>query len=234
MKAGAADAQLWGTDSMPSEAARPTPVDTATFPIPAALNMPVPEPTPPLSADPKSCIWLPNAWAAGLREFMNEFAELNIETPIVPIDADDPAPDATDDPAPEARLVAEFIPEVKATDAELRLDTDDSSKVDDEEDVVVVAVDATTPDSALGAAVAELSGVVVTTELSGADNGVDSIEVNGADAAEASGATVWAPVPAEVLAAWPTAAACPADAVELVTGAGGDHGLSTDAACAEP
>ena len=203
---------------MPSEAARPTPVDTAAFPISAVLNVPIPGPDPPLSADPKSCIWLPNMFAAGLREFMNEFAELSIETPSVPIDADEPAPDA--------KLVTEFVPEVRPVDAEPRLNADDSGKVDDDEDVVE-AVDATTPDSALGAAAPELSGVVVTAELSGVENN-DSW----ADIAEASGATVWAPVPAEVLAACPTAAACPA--AELVIGAGADHGLSTDAACAKP
>lgn len=220
MKAGAADVQLCGTDSTPSEAARPTPVDTAAFPISAVLNMPIPGPAPPLSADPKSCIWLPNMFAAGLREFMNEFAELSIEAPSVPIDADDPAPDA--------KLVAEFVPEVRPVDAEPRPNADDSGKVDDDEDVVK-AVDAKTPDSALGAAAPELSGVVVTAELSGVEN-----KVSWADTAEASGATVWAQVPAEVLAAWPTAAACPAAAVELVVGGGTDHGLSTDAACAKP
>ncbi len=140
---------------------------------------------------------MPIALAAGLREFINEFAELSIETPNVPNDADDPAPDATEDPAPDARLVAEFVLGVRAVEAELRLDTEHSGEVDDEEDVVVEAVDARAPDSALGAPVAELSGVVVTAELSGDD----STEVSGADAPEASGATVWAPVPAEVLAA---------------------------------
>ncbi len=212
-KFGAADVQLCGTDSVPSEAARPTPV-TAAFPIPEVLNRLVPGPTPPLSAGPKSCTWLPNTFAAGLREFMNAFAELSIETPNVPAGADDPAADATADPVPDARLAAEFVPLVRAIDVELRLDTDDTGTVDDEDDVAVEAVDATTPDRASGAAVAELSGVVVTAEL--------------------SGAIVSAPVPADVAAAWPTAAVCPAAAVELVVGAGADHGLSTDAACAEP
>jgi hypothetical protein len=40
LKAGAADAQLCGTDSMPSEAARPT---LATLPISGAAKTPVPE-----------------------------------------------------------------------------------------------------------------------------------------------------------------------------------------------
>ena len=52
LNAGADEAQLCGTDSMPSEAARPTPALTAALPMPGEANMPVPEPTQPPSADP--------------------------------------------------------------------------------------------------------------------------------------------------------------------------------------
>ena len=55
LNAGAAEAQLCGTESMPTEAARPTPAVTAALPMPGAPTTPVPEPKPPPSADP-------NAW----------------------------------------------------------------------------------------------------------------------------------------------------------------------------
>ena len=158
---------------------------------------------------------MPKVLAAGPTEFtieFSEFIELSIETPAVPIDADDPAPDA--------KLVAEPVPDVRAVDDEVRLDTVDSGKVDDDVDVVVDAVVAATPDSALGAAAAELSGVLVSAELSG----VDAIVV--------SGATVCELVPAGVAAAWTTARACPKMPPKLVVGAGTVNGLSTDAACA--
>jgi hypothetical protein len=90
--------------------------------------------------------------------------------PVVPIDADEPAPDARP------------VPEVMAADDEVRVDTDDSVMVDEDTEVV----DAATLDNTLGAATAELSGV---------------------DAAEVSGATTWALVPADVPTACPTAAA---------------------------
>ena len=55
LKAGAADAQLCGTESMPSEAARPAFAVMATLPISGVAKTPVPEPKPLPSADP-------NAW----------------------------------------------------------------------------------------------------------------------------------------------------------------------------
>jgi len=185
LNAGAAEAQPCGTDNMPSEAARPTPAVTA-FPIPTEPNTLVPEPTPLPSVDPKAWSWLLKVLAAGLTEFMSPLVELSIVVAEVPIDAPDPAPDATP------------VPDVRAVDDELRLDTDDSGKVDDEDDVVE-AVDIAAADSALGAA-AELSGA-------------DTAEVSGVDTAEASGATVRALVPADVAEACPTAAACPANPV---------------------
>jgi hypothetical protein len=202
LKAGAAEVQPWGTDNMPSEAARPAPAVTA-FPIPTEPNMLVPEPTPPPSVDPKAWSWLLKVLAAGLTEFMSPLVELSIVMAEVPIDAPDPAPDATP------------VPDVRAAD-------DDSGKVDDEDDVVV-AVTAATCASALGAAAAEPSGAdtaevsgVDTAEVSGVDTAEasgDTAEVSGVDTAEASGATVCALVPADVAEACPTAAACPANPV---------------------
>ena len=194
LKAGAAEVQPWGTDNMPSEAARPAPAVTA-FPIPTEPNMLVPEPTPPPSVDPKAWSWLLKVLAAGLTEFMSPLVELSIVMAEVPIDAPDPAPDATP------------VPDVRAAD-------DDSGKVDDEDDVVV-AVTAATCASALGAAAAEPSGAD-TAEVSGVDTAEasgDTAEVSGVDTAEASGATVCALVPADVAEACPTAAACPANPV---------------------
>jgi hypothetical protein len=246
LNAGAAEAQPCGTDNMPSEAARPTPAVTA-FPIPTEPNMLVPEPTPPPSVDPKAWSWLLKVLAAGLTEFMSPLVELSIVMAEVPIDAPDPAPDATP------------VPDVRAVDEELRLDTDDSGKVDDEDDVVV-AVDIAAADNALGAAAelsgadtAEVSGVdtaeasgvdtaeasgVDTAELSGVDtaeaSGVDTAELSGVDTAEASGATVCALVPADVAEACPTAAACPANPAGLVVCGAGVNGVNVDAVCEAP
>lgn len=53
LKAGADEVQPWGTDSAPSEAARPTPAVTAP-PMPGVLRAPAPDPTPLLSTEPKT------------------------------------------------------------------------------------------------------------------------------------------------------------------------------------
>ena len=53
LNAGAAEAQPCGTDSTPSEAARPIPALTATLLILAEPNAPVPGPIPLPSAEPK-------------------------------------------------------------------------------------------------------------------------------------------------------------------------------------
>ena len=52
LNAGAAEAQLCGTESMPSEAARPTFAVMATLPISGAAKTPVPELKPLPSAYP--------------------------------------------------------------------------------------------------------------------------------------------------------------------------------------
>jgi hypothetical protein len=52
LQAGAADAQLCGTESMPSEAARPTFALTVTLPISGGTKTPVPELKPLPSAYP--------------------------------------------------------------------------------------------------------------------------------------------------------------------------------------
>jgi hypothetical protein len=52
LNAGAAVAQPCGTDSVPSEAARPALAVTAALPMPGAPRTPVPEPKPLPSAEP--------------------------------------------------------------------------------------------------------------------------------------------------------------------------------------
>lgn len=110
LNAGAAEAQLCGTDSMPSEAARPTPADTAAFPIPGVPSMPVPLP----SADPNDWSWLPAMLAAAPTDCMSELAGM----PEVDIDPDEPVADAR------------LMPDVSAVDDEVRVD---SGNVDEDD-----------------------------------------------------------------------------------------------------
>ena len=155
LNAGAADAQLWGTDSTPSEAARPTPAVTALF-MPTELNAPVPVPSPLPSRDPQ--VELVSAPAIGVTECMSVFAELN---------TDRPADDIVADPVADAMPV----PDVTAAVVEVTPDTPDT--VDTGEDVAVV-VDATV-DTASGTTAVVLSGVTAVAEL----NGVETAVVNG-------------------------------------------------------
>lgn len=104
LNAGAAEVQLCGTDSMPTEAARPTPAVTV-LPIPGEPNMPVPEPAPLPSV-------YPNVWS--------ELAEPIIDMPEVDIDADEPVPDAR------------LVPDMSAVDDDIRVVNDDVRVVNDE------------------------------------------------------------------------------------------------------
>jgi hypothetical protein len=104
LNAGADEAQLCGTDSMPTVAARPTPAATWALPIPGAPNMPVPEPTPLPTADPN---------------LMSELAEPIIDMPEVDIDPDEPVPDAR------------LVPDMSAVDDDIRVVNDESGDVDD-------------------------------------------------------------------------------------------------------
>jgi hypothetical protein len=54
LNAGAAEVQLWGTDSVPSEAARPAVAVTAVPPGPDELTALAPEPTPGLRVGPST------------------------------------------------------------------------------------------------------------------------------------------------------------------------------------
>jgi hypothetical protein len=111
---------------------------------------------------------------------------------------------------PEARLV----PDVSAVDDEVRA-VKDSGEVDD---VDVIAVDASAS-VALGSA-ADVSG--------------DNAELSGVVTAEVSGVTVCTPVPAEVPAAWVTAAASPVNPAGSVVGNGVVNGATVAAAEAAP
>src|ERR1700729_1747803 len=73
LNSGAVGAQLCGTESMPSEAARPTPAVTWTVLIPpGAANTPVPEPKPSPTANPNVWKCPPNPLAAGPTDCMSE------------------------------------------------------------------------------------------------------------------------------------------------------------------
>ena len=148
LNAGAAEVQPWGTDNMPSEAARPALAVTAASPIPDELKAPVPEPTLLLSVDPNA----PNPLPKTLVEFMSEPAEPSVERPDVNMDADEPAPDTR------------LVPAVTAVDDEVRVVKDDSGDVEDEEDVAAdaspcIALGIAAPDS--GADNIEVSGETV-------------------------------------------------------------------------
>jgi hypothetical protein len=123
LNAGAAEAQLCGTDSMPSEGARPTPAVTAALPMAGAPKTPVPEPKPLPSADPNTRNWLPRTLAAGPTDRMSAPAEPSIDRPDVDIDADEPVPDAR------------LVPDVSAVDDDIRVVNDDSGDVDDVDDI---------------------------------------------------------------------------------------------------
>ncbi len=188
LNAGAAEAQLCGTDSTPSEAARPTPAVTALF-MPAELNAPVPEPNPLPSSDPQ--VELVKAPAIGVTECMSVFAELRTDRPAEDIVADPVADAIVADSVADAMPV----PDVTAAVVEVTPDTVDTGE--DVTEVVAVVVDATL-DTASGTAAVVLSGVTAVAEL----NGVDTAVVNGD--------TVCAAVPAGVATACAVAAACPA------------------------
>ena len=203
LKAGAAEAQLCGTESVPSEAARPTPAVTWALPTPGAPKTPVPEPKPLPSVDPNIRIWLARTADLGPRDPTSEPAEPIAERPKVDIDAAEPVP--------EARL----IPEVSAVDDDVRVNGD-SGNADDEDDI----------EEAIEVSSASASGA--TTLVSG----VDSEKLSGVDIAVVNGATVCALVPAAVLTARVTASDCAANPAGLVVDAGMVNGLSTDATCA--
>lgn len=120
LNAGAAEAQLCGTESMPTEAARPAPAVTAALPMPGAPTTPVPEPKPLPSAEPNAWNWWPKMLAAGPTDRMSAPAEPIIERPEVDIDAPEPAPDAR------------LVPDVSTVDDEVRVvNNDDVDDVDD-------------------------------------------------------------------------------------------------------
>jgi hypothetical protein len=149
LNAGAAEAQPWGTDNAPSEAARPALAATAASPIPDELRAPVPEPTLLLKVDPNAPNPLPKALVAEPNELISEPAVPRVVRPDVNIDADDAVPDT--------RLVA-------AVDDELRVVKDDTGDVEDEVDV---AADASPGITALdsGADNVELSGDTICTPV---------------------------------------------------------------------
>jgi hypothetical protein len=145
LKAGADEVQPWGTDSTPSEPARPTVAVTAALPVPDEPRAPGPELQPLLNAIGNP---LPKALVAEPIELRSEPAEPSIETPEVDIAADVAVPDTR------------LLPAVSAVDDDVIVVNDDSGDDDETE----VAVDAS-PCSALGTA-AEVSGVVAA-EVSG-------------------------------------------------------------------
>ena len=136
LNAGAAEAQLWGTESVPSEVARPRPAVTW------ALPRPEPKPLPNSNPIVRNC-WTKTP-AVGPTDRTSELAEPIAEMPKVDIDADEPVP--------EARLV----PELSAVDDDVRVANSDIGDVDDEDDID----EAASPGSASGpAAVVDIAVV---------------------------------------------------------------------------
>ena len=182
--AGAFGAQLCGTESMPSWAARPTLAVIWALLIPGAANMPVPGPKPSPTANPNAWKCPPNPLAAGPTDCMNELGP-NADMPKVDIDAAEPVPDT--------RLPAD----VSAVGNEARVAHDAAGDVDAEDAIDDVAE--ASPCTRLGA-VAVVSWVdsvevswVDITELNWADsrelNWVDIIELI-SDSMELSGVEI--------------------------------------------
>lgn len=172
LNAGADEAQLCGTDSMPTEAARPTPAATWALLIPDEPKTLVPEPKPSPTANPNVWKWPPNPPAVGPTDDINELGPI-AEMPKVDIDAAEPVPDA--------RLPADE----SAVGNEARVAHDDAGDVDDEDAIDDVAE--ASPCTRLGAVAVvswadsvEVSWVDIT-ELNWADsrelNWVDIIEL---------------------------------------------------------
>lgn len=130
LNAGAAVAQFCGTDNGPSEAARPRLAVTAGLPIPGVPRMPVPEPKPLPSVDPKDWNWLPKKLAVGPTDRMSELALAKAEMPEVDIDADEPVPDAR------------LVPDMSAVVGDVRVVNDESGDIADADDDIDEAVEA--------------------------------------------------------------------------------------------
>jgi hypothetical protein len=111
LNAGADEAQLCGTDSMPTVAARPALAVTVLL-IPGAAKTPVPELKPLPSVYPDVWNWFPKILATGL-----------IDMPEVDIDPDEPIPDAR------------LVPDMSAVDDDIRVVNDESGDVDDVDDI---------------------------------------------------------------------------------------------------
>ena len=148
LNAGAAEAQLCGTESMPTEAARPTPAVTAALPMPGAPTTPVPEPKPPPSVDPNAWNWWPKKPATGFTDRISAPAGPIIEMPDVDIDAPEPIPDTRP------------VPDVSAVDDDVRVVNNDDDDVDDI-DEAVEARPALGTAAASGVDIAVVSGATV-------------------------------------------------------------------------
>jgi hypothetical protein len=100
---GAAEVQLCGTESMPTEAARPAPAATCTLPMLGAAKKPVPELKPLPTANPSEWKFGPRTPAAGVKDCMNEPDEPMEKSPEVDIGAAEPVParPRADENAPE-------------------------------------------------------------------------------------------------------------------------------------
>jgi hypothetical protein len=168
LNAGADEAQLCGTDSMPTEAARPTAATWALL-IPGAPKTLAPEPKPSPTANPNVWKWPPNPLPA---VEPNELAGPIAEMPKVDIDAAEPVPDA--------RLPADE----SAVGNEARVAHDDAGDVDDEDAIDEVAE--ASPCTRLG--VVAVVSWVDSIEVSWVDitelNWVDSRELNWVDIVE--------------------------------------------------
>jgi hypothetical protein len=119
LNAGAADAQLCGTESTPTEVARPSPALTARLLRVGEAN------APELLPSAEATGWkLPNIPIAGVTDLITELAEPSIDAPEAPSDADEPAPDAT--LAPEVRAVDDVVRPVNAVTEDVPEDVVDA------------------------------------------------------------------------------------------------------------
>lgn len=184
--------------------------------------------------------WL-NAGAAEVQPWGTDIAPSDAARPALAVTAVPPKPGALNAPAPEPTPVLITDPDIWKLWAIVAVAGPNvfiSEPAEPSMETPEVAIDAdeTAPETRLVPDVTADDDVMVVNEERGDVEVVDEAIVDAnpgrapGTAAELSGATVWAPVPAEVPAACVTAAAIPAKPVGLVVCSGVVNGVNTDAA----
>lgn len=180
--------------------------------------------------------WL-NEGAAEVQPWGTDIAPSDAARPVVAVTAVPPKPGELNAPAPEPTPVLITDPDIWKLWAIVAVAGPNafiSEPAEPSMETPEVAIDAdeAAPETRLVPDVTADDDVIVVKEERGDVEVVDEaiVDANPGSAAELSGATVWAPVPAEVLAACVTAAAIPATPEGLVLSSGVVNGVNVDAA----